>query len=421
MTGEYNFTTGKYSKFNDEIVELHKENPTNTDIVEVLVRRHREDTEISISSLFKYVSGYRTYISGHIDIITENVRLAKQKQGHQDRNRIANKSFREYARIENALEPYNEELVRLLKKKRLSKKTIHHNKLGDSAGIFHFTDSHFNELVSLPHNKYDFHVAARRCKLMVDKAKKYFHASGVKNVLFAMTGDLMNSDRRLDELLNMATNRAKATMLAVELMQQMLLDLNRDFDLTVAYVTGNESRVREVEEWSDMLATDNYDFTIMEFLKRLFEGSKGIQFIDGDPREQVVKVAGQKILLIHGNQKKTMAEPMLQQIVGKWTKKGVKVDFILLGHIHSTWISDWFARGASLVGDNDYSDKALQLMGRASQNIHILTKTDRDSIKLDLQNTDGVIGYNIDSSLEAYNAKSADKNKPQTVTFQVTI
>jgi predicted phosphodiesterase len=210
-------------------------------------------------------------------------------------------------------------------------------------------------------------------------------------------------------------------MLAVDLMQQMLLDLNSDYDLTVAYVTGNESRVRDIEEWSDMLATDNYDFTIMEFLRRLFEGSKGIKFIQADPREQVVKVANQNILLIHGNQKKTMREADLQQIVGKWTKKGVSVDFILFGHIHSAWISDWFARGASMVGDNDYSDKALQLMGRASQNIHILTDEGRDSIKIDLQNVKGVTGYNLDKSLEAYNAKSASKARSTTVIHQVTI
>jgi predicted phosphodiesterase len=420
MTGEYNFSTGKYSKYNDEIKDLHRDNPTNSEIAELIVRRHPEE-EFSFTSFLKYISSYRANISGNLDLIVENVRLAKQKQGQQDRNRIERKSFREYARVENALESYNEELVQLLKKKKLSHKTRFHNKLGDAVGIFHFTDTHFNELVSLPHNTYDFTVASQRCKLFVDKAKKYFKAWGVKRVFFACTGDLMNSDRRLDELLNMSTNRSKATMLAVDLMQQMLLDLNSDYDLTVAYVTGNESRVRDIEEWSDMLATDNYDFTIMEFLRRLFEGSKGIKFIQADPREQVVKVANQNILLIHGNQKKTMREADLQQIVGKWTKKGVSVDFILFGHIHSAWISDWFARGASMVGDNDYSDKALQLMGRASQNIHILTDEGRDSIKIDLQNVKGVTGYNLDKSLEAYNAKSASKARSTTVIHQVTI
>ena len=40
----------------------------------------------------------------HEEIIGQNVRLAKQKQALQDLNRIERKSFRENARIENAVE-----------------------------------------------------------------------------------------------------------------------------------------------------------------------------------------------------------------------------------------------------------------------------------------------------------------------------
>ena len=50
------------------------------------------------------------------EVLVENVRLAKQKQALQDKNRIANKSFREYARIENAIEAYSEQLVNIFTK-----------------------------------------------------------------------------------------------------------------------------------------------------------------------------------------------------------------------------------------------------------------------------------------------------------------
>lgn len=420
MTGEYNFESGKYARYNEQIKNLHEIFPATTDIADRIIETHPHE-DISPTSICKYIAAYRSWLDQNYEIIKKSVDLAKQKQAAQDTNRIERKTFREYARIENAVAEYHKQLIKLLKQKNLSKRTRFHNEVGDAAGIFHFTDTHFNELVNLPHNTYDFKVAAKRCKLFVDKAKRYFDARGVRNVLFAMTGDLMNSDRRLDELLNQATNRSKATILAVDIMQQMIIDLNQDYDLTVAYVTGNESRVRQFEEWTDIIATDNYDFTIMEVLKKLFEGARGIHFVEGDPREQVVTVAGQNILLIHGNQKKTMRETDLQQIIGKWTKKGMSIDFILFGHIHSAWISDWFARGASLVGDNAYSDKALQLMGRASQNIHILTETERDSIKIDLQNIKGVSGYSIEKKLEAYNAKSADKATPTEVQFKVVI
>ncbi len=47
-------------------------------------------------------------------IVTENVRLAKQKQSLQDRNVAERKSFREHARIENAIIEYHKALIRSL-------------------------------------------------------------------------------------------------------------------------------------------------------------------------------------------------------------------------------------------------------------------------------------------------------------------
>lgn len=50
------------------------------------------------------------------EIIIENVKLGKKAQKAQDRNRIANKSFREYARLDNALTEYSEHLISIFKK-----------------------------------------------------------------------------------------------------------------------------------------------------------------------------------------------------------------------------------------------------------------------------------------------------------------
>ena len=230
-----------------------------------------------------------------------------------------------------------------------------------------------------------------------------------------MTGDLLNSDRRLDELLAQATNRSKATFIAVRLIELMLLDLNEDFNVTVVSVTGNESRVGKDVAWNDIVATDNYDFTIFNILEYLFRGSKGIQFIkNADPLEQVVKVNGKNILLIHGNQRRFKPNPEagVQSIKGKYAARGIIINFIIFGHLHSALIGDMYARGSSLVGANEYSDRGLQLNSRASQNIHIVYSRDRiDSIKIDLQDVTGVEGYDIKRELEAYKAKSSDKEK----------
>lgn len=259
---------------------------------------------------------------------------------------------------------------------------------------------------------------------MVDSAKKYFKLHNVKNVLFAMTGDLLNSDRRLDELLSQATNRSKATFLAVNILQQMILDLNHDFNLSIANVTGNESRLKDDIHWSEIIATDNYDFTIFNFLKYLFKDCSGVKFITGhDPFEQVVKIAGKNVLLIHGHQlKKTSFERAIQELKGKYSARGIVIDFVISGHLHSARIGDVYSRGSSVVGANDYSDKGLQLTSRASQNIHIIDECGNiNSIKIDLQNIKDYNGYRIDTALEAYNAKSAERVRKKRTVFEIVI
>ena len=363
---------------------------------------------------------------GDDELITQNIKIAKRLQRSADISRIERKSFRDYARVENAIGEYTKELNTLLKEKSLSKLTKKHRvPKTSSAGIIHFTDVHFNELVNLIEedgNQYDFNVASKRIKLFVSTAKTYFDIFNVKNILVALTGDLMNSDRRVDELLSMATNRSKATFLAVDILQQALLDLNKNYNLTVANVTGNEGRIRKDHELGELIASDNYDWTIFNILKLLFKDSKGVNFVGGAAREVVVNVNGQNVLLTHGEQLAGQTEKKVQHLIGKYTAKGVNIHFTIFGHMHSAMISDIFARGSSMVGSNDYSDKKLNLISRASQNIHIVHNIDRrDSIKIDLQNTDDVVGYNIDNSLEAYNPKSSSKLVSETTIIKIVV
>ena len=249
----------------------------------------------------------------------------------------------------------------------------------------------------------------------------YFKSQSITNVLLVQSGDLLNSDRRLDELLSMATNRAKATFLAVDIFQQVILELNQHFNLSVASVTGNESRVKDNWGWSTMLTSDNYDYTIFQTLRYIFKNSN-VNFIDGDPTELVVEVAGQNLLILHGNGAiKGGLDKSVTQLMGRYKARGIGIDYVIFGHVHSARVGDNFSRSSSMVGANDYSEKALNLAGRASQNCYIFYDNgNRDGVKIDLQNYDDDM-YDIDKSLEAYNAKSHDKVSTGTTIFKVVV
>ena len=412
------------SHLHDEIRDLYEEIGSYLGVAEVLYARHSGLAKPN--QLRAYIKTELTSSDVDFETVSENVRLAKLVQKQADNSRIQNKAFREHARIENAVIAYNEAIIAELESIGVALKDCGRRSgpLDDTAAamVIHLPDNHFNELVNLPTNRFDFTVAAKRLQLLAQKAKRFGHAYGVERVVVFFGGDLMNSDRRLDELLAMSTNRAKATLLAVHLYKQFLLDLRSEFFVDCFGVTGNESRAKKDLGWVDVVATDNYDFAIFSMLQVIFETiqDKGMRFHDFNANEVVFKLHGETFLGVHGHQVNATDQKKCQALIGKYAAKGINVTHILCGHIHSTVVSDYVSRNASLVGSNSYSEEALGYVSKAAQNIHIVTPRGLDGVKCDLQDVTGIDGYDIIGALEAYNARSADKAseamvEPQTI------
>jgi len=406
----------KYLNYKDEILELFDNGQNYMEISGFLIDKYKLD--VSIDYLRKQIKDVVHYLIADKDIIEYNIRLAKQKQKFQDLNRIERKSFREDSRQENALVEYNTEIIKLLKRESLKTKLSKKKHNTESAIVIQLADLHLNELVELESNKYDFDIASKRLQKYAYKVKEYVKFHKANKVLIAITGDLINSDRRLDEKLSMATNRAKATFLGVHLLKHFILDINEIAEVQVCCVTGNESRVNFELGWVDMVASDNYDFTIFEMLRLLLPD---INFLRGDALELVVEINGKNMLVIHGHQLGRMTSNDTGKVISKYSAKGVVIDFIICGHLHETMIRDNIARSASLVGSNAYSENALNLSGTAAQNIYCFTDDGRHDIRIDLQETNGWDGYDIKEELFAYNAKSAQKTHKKETIFKIII
>lgn len=406
----------KYLVYQDEIIDLFDNGKNYSEISRHLIDKYCLDVQVDYFR--KQITAIVHYLIADKDIIKYNIQLAKQKQRFQDLNRIERKAFREDARLENALVEYNKELISLLKKHSTKVKLKKVKKENEAVIVCQIADTHFNELVDLDTNKYDFEVASKRLQKFAYLVKKYAKFHNADKILIAITGDLLNSDRRLDEKLAMATNRSKATLLSVHLLKHFILDLNEVAEIQVCCVTGNESRVNEELGWVDIVASDNYDFTIFEMLRLLLPD---INFIRGNALELVIEVMGNNILVVHGHQLRSMSTTEITKVISKYSSKGTIINFVICGHLHETMIRDNFARSASLVGSNAYSENALNLSGRAAQNIYCFTNEGRQDIRIDLQNTDNWEGYDIDKELFAYNAKSLDKTHKKETVFKIII
>lgn len=409
----------------------------NKDLLQKIIDDVEMSSRHTVADKYKLsdrVAGYYWFIAQNMgtlseffetddDLVEQNVRYQKQKQKFQDYNRIERKAFREYARVENAVEEYTKELIDVFDANPYKPEGVYYESSDKAVGVLHLTDLHFNELIDINSNKYDFTVASKRIYKLVIEATHYFILHGITDVFVMMSGDTLNSDRRLDELVSMATNRSKATFIAVQIIENAIVHLNENFNVHMAGVVGNESRVGKDYNWASNIVSDNYDFVIFNILRHKLKDTKGVSFLGlSDKHEEVVEVNGKNFLLVHGHQLGKDTSKDLSKLIRKYAHRDIDIDFTIWGHLHEAMVSDFYARGSSLCGSNNYSEDALLLVSKASQNLHIVFNKDRiDSIKVDLQDTEGYSGYDTQDWEDAYNPKSVDKAKKKETILRITI
>jgi hypothetical protein len=186
--------------------------------------------------------------------------------------------------------------------------------------------------------------------------------------------------------------------------------------VTVASITGNESRVGEHVHFSDFLAGDSYDIVIHNMLTYLFKDAiadGGVAFVPvTNPVEQVVKINGNNILMLHGNLHKGIArnpEVEIEKIKARYAQRGILISYVIMGHIHCAQVSDLYSRSSGLPGSNAYSERALNLSGRASQNAYLVHSKigEIDGYKIDLQDVDDEPMYEFDKVLAPFKSEKA--------------
>ena len=360
------------------------------------------------------------------ELVEANVRYQKDKQKFQDISRIERKAFREYARVENAVSEYGKELVKILKE--YGKELAQFNPVlikdyeRDEVGMIQITDTHLNELINLPHNKYDISIASKRLFKLYKESLSMFKARGIKEIVVAFTGDLLNSDRRLDELLNQANNRTKATFVSAELFLKFLLQLSQHFKVSVVSVLGNESRVNKEMSFSAEALSDSYDLMIIGMVKEIIQASNNpnITFGSIDDVETIIEIKKNKILLTHDLPRATESQKGTQSVIGMKYLQGTPCDYMIAGHIHSPMNQIYGFRSSALCGSNSYSDNALHLAGRAGQNIYFIGEGYVHAMGIDLQKyTDE--WFDINDKLMEYHCKSVEKTKQRTTVMSIVI
>ena len=380
---------------------------------------HECESLCDLDSYKRQVRKYYELLADGLDVQDYDddsvLRTEAQRQKQIDLNSQLRKTNREQYRVYNNVEEIYTQYVDLLSNVDLTKFKIKSHVPSESKKvlIMQLSDLHFNSIVNSVEsagNNYDFFIASRRLKKFVTEVVQIGKFKKITEMHIFQTGDFINSNRRISELLSQATSLVRASLLATNLLQQAFVELAKYFNITVSCVVGNESRIDEDFESSDILLSQNYDYLINENLKMIFNKTPIVFNKSKNLSQTIVKINGKyNALLLHGNQlKMPNPEKDIARILQTYTYNDVKVSGVFYGHYHTPSCSSIFNRSGSMMGGNAYSTNELGFISRASQNYYIVTEDGSlSSTIVDLQNIDDVVGYDINELLERYNVRSS--------------
>ena len=332
----------------------------------------------------------------------ELIRARKQIQSLQDKLRIERKVNREVIRKDNIQSSFEESVLEFLNKEGLGKvkqKDIFKGCFTSCPNlIVQLSDLHFGKVVDLPNNTFNMNIARKRLNTYYKKVRQIIEHDDIKIVNIIFTGDMFNNEHHIDSLLTNEDTRAKNFIEGVDIVAEFIEkihDIPEVQLVVVGGVVGNESRIKGNEYQSNVnkIANNNFDTMMFGMLKRLYKNVDSIAFHNNcDALYEVQEVAtGIHIAYIHGDKlKKHTDDEILKMKIKLEERYGIKIRYVIMGHIHSTAITSNWGRSGSIVGLDEYaSDSVLNIpVGTASQNVYYVDKIHKTvegrEIKLDV-------------------------------------
>ncbi len=343
----------------------------------------------------------------------ENSVLLRNNQRLEDAKKRMENQLRELLRGQNNLEDFEKDLVNSIKLYNPVKPYSKTHVISSSSppiGIVQLSDLHFNEEIDIPGNKYNFDVAGKRLAKFSRLTRRLFNSYKIEQIVIAMTGDLVNSDRLPDEFMTNTYNRTDAICVSVGILRQFIESFLEDFSISVCAVAGNESRLQKDWNWTKKLASDNFDCFLFKMLSMFHTNCPNIKYIFGNIIEEVMKINGQTVVFTHGYKAGSNPLSFAANVRSRFAAKNILTDFIISGHKHNPDIGDFFGVSGSLSGGNTFGEYSLNKSCRASQNVYIVHKDSGiDGIRLDLQDGDST-GYIVDKETLENDIKTISKD-----------
>ena len=238
-----------------------------------------------------------------------------------------------------------------------------------NVGFLVLSDWHIGKTVGLDGNRFDFEEARKRLTRLSVHVCKYLKLYNISTLHIVLLGDFIHAQHRRDMKSAAQFVEIEAGVYCYHLIREFIESFRFSLnDIVISGVVGNESRFdsREFHTNINNEAKNSIDYMIYEMLKTNFELIPEVTFnINGSNLfENVLKINNNfNILAIHGDKinQSNIDNEISKLKLKVFNEKREYIDYVVLGHIHSTLITDKYARNASLVGADEYASRGLNI------------------------------------------------------------
>lgn len=238
-----------------------------------------------------------------------------------------------------------------------------------NVGFLVLSDWHIGKTVGLDGNRFDFEEARKRLTRLSVNVCKYLKLYNISTLHIALLGDFIHAQHRRDMKSAAQFVEIEAGVYCYHLIREFIESFRFALnDIVISGVVGNESRFDSHEFHTNINseAKNSIDYMIYEMLKSNFELIPEVTFnINGSNLfENVLKINENfNILAIHGDKinQNNIDNEISKLKLKVFNEKREYIDYVILGHIHSTLITDKYARNASLVGADEYASRGLNI------------------------------------------------------------
>lgn len=303
------------------------------------------------------------------DLEARELEISREKMRMQDQKREINKLLREWSRAEHIQGEIREAITQLPPLPiGIRKEALNQAPLTEAALLL--SDWHIGMVTNNYCNTYNSAVVNERVDKLTEKTIEHCRLHGVYKLHLFVLGDIVNGLIHVTTRINNEENVVKQSMMAAELLSNMINRLSEELDVEIYWSRGNHDRVTANKKES--ICAESFSDVILWYLKARLEGIEGINFHENEIDDEIIvtEIMGNTIFAVHGHKDKPAGAVQNLSLLLKQFP-----DMVLMGHFHST--AEREIQGAevivngSLCGTDDYA-MSLRRTSHSTQKLLII-------------------------------------------------